>query len=54
MLLTTAQLARKAKVSDRRIRQLIKDRTIKATVFGGSYVIHPDDAKRFLASRRKV
>ena len=51
--LTVGEVARSLGLSEERVRQLIRERKIKATKIGG-WQVHPDDLQAFIQSRTNV
>ena len=51
--LTVGEVARSLGLTEERVRQLIRERKIKATKIGG-WLVHPDDLQIFIQSRTNV
>jgi len=51
--LTVGEVARAIGLTEERVRQLIRERKIKATKIGG-WLVQPDDLKAFIESRTNV
>lgn len=51
--LTVGEVARAIGLTEERVRQLIRDRKIKATKIGG-WLVQPDDLEAFIRSRTNV
>ncbi len=51
--LTVGDVARTLRLTEERVRQLIRERKIKATKIGG-WLVQPDDLKAFIRSRTNV
>ena len=51
--LTVGEVARRIGLTEERVRQLIREREIKATKIGG-WLVQPDDLKAFIQSRTNV
>lgn len=51
--LTVGEVARAIGLTQERVRQLIRERKIKATKIGG-WLVQPDDLKAFIRSRTNV
>ena len=51
--LTVGEVARSIGLTEERVRQLIRERKIKATKIGG-WLVKPEDLSAFIASRTNV
>jgi len=51
--LTVDEVARSIGLTEERVRQLIRERKIKATKIGG-WLVHPEDLQAFIQSRTNV
>ena len=51
--LTVGEVARTIGLTEERVRQLIRERKIKATKIGG-WLIQPDDLQAFIQSRTNI
>ncbi|PIQ83498.1 MAG: hypothetical protein COV75_07120 [Candidatus Omnitrophica bacterium CG11_big_fil_rev_8_21_14_0_20_63_9] len=51
--LTVGEVAQAIGLTEERVRQLIRDRKIKATKIGG-WLVQPDDLEAFIRSRTNV
>lgn len=51
--LTVGDVARSLGLSEERVRQLIRERKIKATKIGG-WLVQPNDLKQFIESRTNM